>query len=93
MKKIWQDYVEEPVESYFFGYKYEMYFPIIKCYTFFSALQTKWRNLQRHFKFIYIKVKFDHKSIPYGEQKAIYLAIHSPNSCLKLLKNISVTII
>ena len=68
----------DPVES--FVILYDDKFVIDKCFTFFSALNKKWRIFKNYTKYIYIRVINDDKIFPLGYYQNIYLSLHSPNT-------------
>ena len=79
-KAKWQEYIGAPVESFIIPPNFRMKYPVLKCFTFFSALQARWRNIELLIDLIHIRIKYDNYSIPYGKDKTNYLSIHSPNT-------------
>ena len=82
-KEKWQDYIGKPVEGYqvladpdVLGIP-EFY----KCFTFFSALQKKWREFTLvDFEMIQFLIEYDLKSIPHHSSNGVFLSLHSPNT-------------
>ena len=51
-----------------------------KCFTYFSALEQKWRTVRKSIKYLKIIVKYDTRAFPIFTKVNFNFAIHSPNT-------------
>ena len=86
--EVYQEYTENYQENFIgnaletvtIARDYNMNWITLKCFTFFSSLQKKWRHFQMYFKHLSIKIKNDLYSIPHENLEHIFVAFHSPNT-------------